>query len=116
MTDKAKSNPNPPLVGSTGVDVLAGVQSLTDGLVYDADGNVIERKPDDKPVLVDQRIGVYRRVVHEDGSVSTFQVDPIKSDGDISKDVPLPGERQDQTDSGLSDANADVKTTSGSKK
>ena len=111
-----KSNPNPPRLGDNGADSIGGTLSLEDGLLYDADGNVIERTGDDKPVIQENKIGAFKRQVHPDGSVSTFQVEPLKPAGEVSTPVPLPGERQDQAGAGLSDADADVKTTSGSNK
>lgn len=105
MTAKKSTSSERPRLGDNGVDVIVGTQSLVDGLVYDAEGNVIERTGDpDKRVIDSSQIGVFRREVYEDGSVATFQTEPLKPSAEIDTPVPLPGEKQDQTGAGLSDA------------
>jgi hypothetical protein len=85
-------------------DVLSGSQSLTTGLVYDADGNAIIPEIEDQDnVLEVQQIGVYRRVVYTDGRVATTQTEPVDQSSEIGTPVPLPGDVQDQTGSGLAD-------------
>lgn len=95
-------------------------QDLETGLVYDSDGNVVVPEIEDKTksgvrvVQVDQ-IGAFRRVVYSDGSVATVQTEPAsQGDGEIVTPVPLPGEQQDVTGTGM-DAATKPKVAPGAK-
>lgn len=80
-------------------------QSLDDGLMYDGDGNAVIPEivvPKGTEVVQTGQIGAFRRTVFSDGSVETVQTKPAnQSDGKIVTPVPLPGESQDVTGTGM---------------
>lgn len=80
-------------------------QSLTDGLNYDADGNPVIPDvdvPDGTTVVQQDQIGAFRRTVFSNGAVETIQTLPAnQGDGEIVTPVPLPGEQQDVTGTGM---------------
>ena len=82
------------------------VQDLGTGLNYDRDGNVVvpevEIPRGATKVVQQDQIGAFRRTVFDNGQVETIQTEPAeRSDGSIGTPVPLPGEQQDVTGTGM---------------
>lgn len=80
-------------------------QSLSNGMQYDADGNMVVpevRVPDGTEIVQQDQIGAFRRTVFSNGAVETVQTQPA-TPGDgvtIVTPVPLPGEQEDVTGTG----------------
>lgn len=96
--------------GGNTVGTFDGYQDLDTGLQYNQDGSLKDTKPLAGDEIQVDKIGVFERRVHPDGSVTTLQVEAITpSDGTIQTPVPLPGEKQDQANTGQT---TDVKSDS----
>jgi len=80
-------------------------QNLNDGLNYDAEGNAVipdVEVPAGTTVVQQDQIGAFRRTVFSNGAVETIQTLPAEpGDGSIVTPVPLPGEQQDVTGTGM---------------
>lgn len=80
-------------------------QSLNDGLSYDSDGKPVIPEinvPDGTEIVQTGQIGAFRRTVFSNGAVETVQTLPaVQGDGSIVTPVPLPGEQQDVTGTGM---------------
>lgn len=94
-------------------------QSLQTGLNYDSDGNAVipdVNVPDGTTVVQQDQIGAFRRTVFSNGAVETVQTEPANQSntGEIVTPVPLPGEQQDVTGTGM-DAATKPKIAPGAK-
>lgn len=93
-------------------------QSLTTGLNYDGDGNVVIPDiviPKGESIVQSEQDGAFRRTIFSNGAVETIQTLPANGgDGKIVTPVPLPGESQDVTGTGQ-DAAYQPKTAPGAK-
>lgn len=80
-------------------------QNLTTGLMEDADGNAVVPEvdvPKGTEIVQQDQIGAFRRTVFSNGAVETIQTLPAnQGDGEIVTPVPLPGEQQDVTGTGM---------------
>lgn len=80
-------------------------QDLNTGLMVDGDGNAVVpeiRVPDGETIVQTEQDGAFRRTAFSNGAVETIQTQPAsRGDGGIVTPVPLPGEQQDVTGTGL---------------
>lgn len=78
MTKESNVTAKPVARGNNTVGTITGWQDLDTGLVYEADGTVVDRPIENPETVVStEQIGAFRRIVHADGSVDVNQTLPL---------------------------------------